>query len=141
MSSIFDDTLTKVIGRMNLIEKALRNIPASLHSLYPVLSENSPAQLLANADNYAPGDYAVLRMSSDAARTVSGMSGGKKGRVLWIHNVGAQNIVLAHQSASSIAANRFTSPTAAAITLGANDSARLYYDSTSATWRITTVTV
>lgn len=141
MSTIFDDITTKIIGRLTAVEKRARDLAASLHTLYPVWNENTPAQLTANADDYAPGDYAVLRMSSDVARTVSGMSGGKKGRVLWVHNVGAQNIVLAHQSASSLAANRFTSPTGANITLGANDSARLYYDSTSATWRITTVTV
>lgn len=62
------------------------------------------------------------------------------GRVLWVHNVGAQNIVLAHQSGSSAAANRMISPTAVNITLATNDSARLYYDSTDLRWRITVVT-
>ena len=139
--SIFDDITTKIIGRMNTIEKQLRDVSGSLHSLYPVLNENSPTQLLADQNNYAPGDYAVLRMSSDAARTITGISDGKKGRVLWIHNVGAQNIVLAHQSASSKDINRMISGTAAAITLGANDSARLYYDSTTQRWRITVATL
>lgn len=137
--SIFNDPLVRMMQKITEVEKKLNSALSALHSPFPVLNENTPAQLAAQADNYAPGDYAVLRMSSDASRTITGISGGKKGRVLSILNVGAQSIVLAHQSASSLAANRIISPTAANITLGANDSAELYYDSTSLLWRFRSI--
>lgn len=105
--------------------------------LYAVLNENTPAQLTGNQNDYDPGNYDVLLMSSDASRTITGISGGKKGRLLKIINTGTQAIVLAHQSASSAIANRIISPNAANITLATTDSADLYYDSTAQRWRIT----
>jgi len=141
MKTPFESLEAEIVQKITALEREINDLRSSMHSLYPVLNENTPAQLLANTDNYAPGDYAVLRMSTDAARNLTGVAGGKKGRVLWMHNVGTQNLVLVHQSANSAAANRFISPTAANITLSAGDSARLYYDSTDSRWRIAVVTI
>lgn len=131
--------IPQLVRRMTDVENTIRKllaVGALSRSLYPVVSENSPAQLTAAVDNYVPGDYGALRMSSDASRNITGISGGTAGRFLYIFNVGAQNIVIVHQSGSSTAENRIISPTAANLTLGADDSITLYYDITTARWRV-----
>lgn len=128
--------ISEIISRLSGAETDIRKLFLARSSPYPTLNENSPAQLTASVDNYGPGLFGALRMSSNAAWNITGLSSGTKGRLLQIYNVGAQNIVLVHASGSSLAENRITSPTGANITLGANDSATLYYDSTSLTWRV-----
>ena len=103
---------------------------------------DSPTQLTADQNNYAAGTGRSLfyRLSSDASRTITGLNpaGGtnQDGELHYIINVGANNIILANESASSTAANRFTNVTGADITLAANEIAMLIYDNTSARWRV-----
>ena len=102
---------------------------------------DSPTQITADQNNYQAGTGRSLfyRLSSDASRTVTGFNpaGGinQDGELHYIINVGANNIVLANESASSTAANRFTNVTGSDITLAANEMAMLVYDNTSARWR------
>jgi hypothetical protein len=98
---------------------------------------NSPTQIAANTNDYSPGIGLFQRWSSDASRNVTGMVAGAVGEMRYIWNVGAQNIVLINASASSAAANRFTTSTGADLTLGANKCALAMYDLTSTTWRVT----
>jgi hypothetical protein len=98
---------------------------------------NSPAQITADQNNYAAGVGLFQRWSSDAARTVTGMVAGQDGELRFVWNVGAQSIVLANESASSTAANRFTTSTAASLTVTAGKCALCQYDATSARWRAT----
>jgi hypothetical protein len=95
----------------------------------------SPTQLAANTDNYNPTgleNAKVLRLSTDASRDLTGIAGGFAGRELVIFNVGAQDLVLKN-NATSTEANRFL--LGADVTLGANESAHIFYDATSARWR------
>ncbi len=97
----------------------------------------TPAQITADQDDYAPAGLAAastLRLSSDAARSLSGLSGGFDGRVIVVHNVGTSPLVLAHEGAGSAAANRFLLGADAA--LGADRTAVLRYDGASARWRM-----
>lgn len=138
--SIFNDPLVRMMQKITEVEKRLNSALSALHSPYPVLNENTPAQITANMNDYAPGDYAALRLSTDASRSISGFTSGKKGRVLKILNVGAtNNLVILHDSATSAIANRILSHTAANFTLGPNDSCELYYDSTSLRWRVSAI--
>jgi hypothetical protein len=110
-------------------------IPATLK----LTGDISPAQITANQNNYNPTDLstsAILRLSTDASRTLTGLAGGSDGRVVVIHNVGSFDLVLAHESGSSTAANRFVLPGAASLTLAANTAAVLQYDATSSRWRV-----
>jgi hypothetical protein len=96
----------------------------------------SPAQITADKNNYDPTGLAkasVLRLTSDASRTITGLAGGADGRVMIILNVGVNPIVLANQNTSSAAANRFAIGTN--LTIGADQSASLIYDATSQRWR------
>lgn len=102
----------------------------------------SPPQITANQDNYNPTGLAtatVLRLTTDASRNVTGIAAAGGAAPLQrktLINVGSQNLVLAHQSASSTAANRIISPTGADLTLAPNESAVLWYDATATRWYV-----
>ena len=97
----------------------------------------TPAQITAGQNDYAPGVARFYRLSTDAARTITGLSVSQvDGQECELWNVGGNNIVLAHQSASSTAANRFICTGAADITLAADEIALLRYDGTTSRWRV-----
>jgi hypothetical protein len=99
----------------------------------------SPAQITANQNNYTPTASLHQRWSSDASRNVTGLTfavAQVDGQAHVIINAGSNNIVLVHESASSTAANRFTSSTGADITLSANQAADAVYDGTAQRWRV-----
>lgn len=118
-------TVTEVSGRLDI------------SGGWSFTGDISPAQITANQNDYAPTGFAsatVLRLSSDATRTITGLAGGSGGRIIFIHNVGAQSIVLADEDASSAAGNRFA--LSAAVTIAADQCCLLQYDSTSSRWRM-----
>lgn len=96
----------------------------------------TPAQITADQNDYNPtglADAVVLRLSSDAARSITGLAGGADGRVLTLHNVGTENISLVGESALSAAANRFA--LASGFTVRPDDGVILQYDATESRWR------
>lgn len=101
---------------------------------------NSPAQIVAQVNNYNPGAPSYFqRWSTDASRQVTGLTFSStqvSGQVHQIWNIGAQDIVLVHESASSLAANRFLSTTGTNLTLTPNQCANALYDADSARWRV-----
>lgn len=97
----------------------------------------SPAQITANQNDYAPGVGMYQRWSSDASRDITGMLGGQDGEIRFIWNVGASDIVLKNQSASSTDTARFLNTTGADLTLTANKVALSQYDGTTRRWRTT----
>ena len=99
----------------------------------------SPAQITANTNNYNPTNLdtsSTLRVSTDASRNLTGIvpAAPSDGRILILHNVGSQDLVLIDESASSSATNRFA--LSGNITLSGDESVVLQYDSTSSRWRI-----
>ena len=100
--------------------------------------ELSPAAFAAQQNDYNPAglaDATILRLDHTGAQTMTGIAGGFAGRILFIVNIGATNLTLSHESASSTAANRFDFTNGAAITLGADDRLILVYDSGISRWR------
>jgi hypothetical protein len=70
----------------------------------------TPAQITADKNDYNPPGLAgasILRLSSDALRTITGLDGGADGRVLVLRNIGSNAIVISGENALSAAANRF----------------------------------
>lgn len=103
------------------------------------------AQITGNQNDYDPGDAGILRLSSDATRSITGISGGAAGRTLLLYNAGAYRINFPFNSGSSSAANRFTalgstmlqnSNTAAQLTLYPTGTFLLVYDATLSLWLI-----
>lgn len=101
----------------------------------------SPSQITSNQNDYNPGGSGLYqRWNTDASRNITGLAftaAQADGQTHVIVNVGSQSIVLANESASSTAANRFHNSTGADITLSANQEADCWYDGTTARWRIT----
>lgn len=107
------------------------------------LLEVSPAALASgNNNNYAPAANAyrsVWRLSGDiVTSTITGIAapGGSRRKYLIIINVGAQTFNLNNEDANSTAANRIITGTGANVALAADDTAILWYDVTTARWRI-----
>lgn len=103
----------------------------------------SPAALTADVDDYTGfADATVGRLSADASGpwTVGGIAPGGAthvSRFLPIINVDANDILIEDESTSgSAAANQIITGTGANLTLGANDVLDLWYDVTSARWRV-----
>lgn len=91
----------------------------------------TPAQITATQNNYNPtsSDVAnILAISSDAARSITGMANGAAGRVITLYNAGNFTITLTHEDAASTATNRFFFYGAANLRLKSNQSITLYYN-------------
>jgi hypothetical protein len=96
----------------------------------------SPSQITANQNDYAGATADINRLSSDAARDITGLSAGTSGQTVVLINVGSFAITLKHQSTSSSAANRILVPWAADYILAADGAAVLVYDATTSRWRV-----
>lgn len=97
----------------------------------------SPSQITGDQNNYSPtglSTASILRLSTDAARTITGLAAQPDGTELRIYNVGSFNLTLANESASSTAANRFACGANALIAPG--HGSLLWYDITSSRWRL-----
>lgn len=98
----------------------------------------SPSQLIANQDDWNPASLAtaaVIRLSTDAARDLTGIIAQASGTRILLCNVGGFNCVLKHD-VTSTAANRFFGPGSVDFTLTPNKSVDIWYDVTSSRWRI-----
>lgn len=90
-----------------------------------------PAQITGDQNNYNPpglSTAALIEISSDAARNITGLAGGAIGRMLALVNVGGSPITLKNQSGLSSAVNRFKF--SADIVLQPSDGVLLIYDPT-----------
>lgn len=74
--------------------------------------------------------------ASGAAPVFTGLTGGRTGRSLVIHNVGSGTLTFNHQDSNSTAANRIITPSSAAFTIAAGQTALLFYDGASSRWRV-----
>lgn len=96
----------------------------------------TPSQITSDQNDYNPtglSTASTLRISTDATRNITGLQGGSNGRVILLHNIGSNSLVLPNESGSSSAANRFN--VGSDITIGASGLALLQYDITSLRWR------
>lgn len=105
---------------------------------FTLTSVISPAALAAQADDYNPtglSTAAVIRISTTGSQNITGIVAQGTGRVLKICYIGAATLVFKNNTTST-AANRFFTPGGTDYTLSANGSCTLWYDVTSACWRI-----
>jgi hypothetical protein len=115
----------------------------SVAKSFSLLNEVTAPIILADQDDYAPAGFAdasVLRISTDAARNITGLAGGSAGRTLLLLNVGGFTITLKHESGSSTAANRFTFENAADVEITSGGGILLTYSAASSRWRSTAST-
>jgi hypothetical protein len=100
----------------------------------------SPSQITGNQNDYNPGAKSLFqRWATDATRSVTGLTFSAAqvdGQVHLITNPGSSDVVIANQSASSTAANRWLTDTGSDITLSPNQMALAIYDDTTDRWRV-----
>ncbi len=125
--------MMRLVKDVNDIRSALRRVTVNL-PLYDINNENTPDQITANQNNYVPGNYDVLRLSSSKTIIITGMKGGVKGRNLKLFNVGDNTIVLSHQNSDSDSNNRFKFRSGTASFIESGDTVEIYYDSTQMRW-------
>lgn len=101
-----DDLLLRLVKEVNDIKAALRRMVANL-PLFDIANENTPPQLTASQNDYAPGNYDVLLLQGSKVVSITGIRGGVKGRSLRLFNIGDYSILIPHESTSSQTANRF----------------------------------
>jgi hypothetical protein len=107
---------------------------------YPAPVPVSPA-LTTNQNDWAPGVADVYFVTSTGNVTITGLvanaNNGFSTTIINTNASGGSTITLAHESSSSTAANRFTSPFGANVILyGGGGSATLVYHAGSSRWRI-----
>ncbi|MBI4275440.1 MAG: DUF2793 domain-containing protein [Rhizobiales bacterium] len=120
-----------------LLDKSTGSV--KVNSGFYLTGDISPSQITADQNDYNPAGLSaasVLRLSSDATRNLTGLSGGGRGRIVAIINVGSNGIVLKDANASSAASNRFSF--GADVTLAAKQSAMLWYDAADSRWKLLT---
>lgn len=91
-----------------------------------------------NQNNYSTGSLAKhQRLTASGAVNITGLSLAQAdGDEYRFYNVGSNTITFKHQDAASTADNRFICSTGADIALGAGGILDLFYDGSSARWRI-----
>lgn len=93
------------------------------------------AQITANQNDYDLGEENIFRLSSNATRTITGITRGFSGKRIRLFNDGSNRIQLADQSASSTAENRIITGTGTTFRVNAGETVELEYDATESRWR------
>jgi len=90
----------------------------------------------ADQNDWNPGTAMHLDVTTDStSRTVTGLVAGVDGQIVWVRHVaGSGDLILAHESASSTAANRFDNETSASITVPIKARVQLVYSAGQSRW-------
>ena len=104
----------------------------------------TPNILSSNINNWNPNDPTtfvlwvdcdVLRLTTNASRTITGFVASPLRPRKRIFNIGSNDFVLSHQDALSLAANRINTKTGASVTISGGGCVDLEYDPISTFWR------
>jgi len=128
------NTTSLTVGRTGITTTVASGLTASDN--FSLAGQITPAQITANQNNYNPASLATastLRLSSNAARTITGLVGGVTGRLIVLMNVGSFSILLSNEDALSTASNRFTLGSTTTLVSGAV--LTIVYDGTTSRWR------
>lgn len=99
----------------------------------------SPTSLSANQNNYAPTGFdtsTIVRLTSSTGVIISGFTSTVSVLQKKLINVGTNAITLSHQDAGSSTTNRTIVPGGSSITMLADDSIDIFYDSVTTRWRV-----
>lgn len=103
--------------------------------------ELTPTALAGDVNDYVPATGNSMRQvwrmeASGAARTATGLAVQRTGDTEWVCNIGSTNdVIIAHQSGSSSAANRVITRTGGNLVLPPGAWAQLWHDQTTDRWR------
>lgn len=129
----YKSVIHDLVQRTLTLERWRRDVTGD-SPLFDIANENTPPTLTANQNDYDPGYYDVLRLAGDTERTITGVSKGKKGRLMQFFNVGAYAITLAYENSSSLAQNRFSFVNNSDFIIPPKGTVFIYYDSSQSRW-------
>ncbi len=97
----------------------------------------TPTALSADVNDWDLGAYSLVRASATgASRNVTGIDATQRDNIiLFLVNVGVQNVVVQNQNVGSVATNRIITGTGADVTLATDQHIILWYDTTTQRWR------
>lgn len=97
----------------------------------------TPAAWSADVTDYDPGlNATILRVSASVAGVDwFSMINGSAGRIIWVHNVGAESINVVDEAASGTAAGKFATSSGSDLALGPERWLCTLYDGTTSRWR------
>lgn len=110
----------------------LATVTAMVLSVLRLTSENNA--LSGSQNDVTIGSNTIIRVTDSGAVTWTGIAADTGRRILLVHAVGAGGLTLVHQSASSVASNRFALPGGSDVTLTTGGIAMLVYDTTQSRW-------
>ena len=115
---------TRIDGHMNHnADTSIAQLTANVTQLTLAANNNMRHIYLVDADASGPW-------------TIRGILNAQTGDSIYIINDGANAYLLGHQDGTAAAIDRIISPTGAALTLAADEMAKLWYDSSVSRWRI-----
>lgn len=118
--------VTSVAGKQGVVtldHRDVGNLPTTL------------TQFTADQNNLDLGTGGIIRISSDAARNITGFAATSSGDARLLVNTGSFTITLVHQSSSSTASNRIICVGSANLEIQSQGSVVVYYDGTDSRWR------
>lgn len=96
----------------------------------------SPTQITTNRNNYPTVGQTTLRLSADVLHSITGFAGGYDGKILMVHIIGPGDIQFIHNSASSLAENRFLLKGGLNYTAEVDECLMFQYDGVDEKWRL-----
>jgi hypothetical protein len=135
--------LTDNVGASRIDIKAIPNfsdlvgvIGAAQHGADILADTYSPATLTADVNDYSVSAAGLVRVASDAQRSITGILAAAYAKLISLRNVGSFNIVLANLNGGSSGPNQIVTGIGADMILPPGQSADLWYDITSAKWQV-----
>ena len=99
------------------------------------VSEDTTVVVASPQDDFATGTSTVRRVSTTVILTITGLAGGRQGRLLLFTKFAPiADITFTHEDVGSVAANRIRTPTSAGFTLSGNNAVWFWYDTTLSRW-------
>lgn len=98
----------------------------------PLDTDSSGASITALAST----GKSAIRLTYAGAATLKGIANGADGKLLLIHNVTANDLIVSHNNASAAAGDKIYTPGGIDVTATSNSLLLLQYDSTSSVWRL-----
>ena len=101
------------------------------------LAEQTTAVVASPQNNFATGTVTVLRISTTVTLTITGLAGGRAGRIIYFQKVAPlADIIFTHEDVNSTAVNRVRTHNGSSFTLTSAGAMWIRYDSILSRWML-----
>lgn len=126
-NKIVEDLARDMLFLKQEVERLSRLTP-----LYEVLNQSPVENVTTDHNNYTLGNYDMIFLTPTANRTIRGITGGVKGRLLFLRNTSAAfTLTFPHLDAAATTGNKIVTATAGSIVLANRQTAIFSYVSDS----------